>query len=125
MGWKQFEEESEATDVVGRKRHKKYVYTLDTIPGGIPTKQVKHRLDVEDPVWPQCGDSMAEIGKEVVKTQGIIHSISSGRIFPSTPGEEYYPRVKSNRILVSDAYSSARLCTRAGRCCMHLILICD
>ena len=65
-------EEPEATDVAGHKRHKKHTYTLDTIPEGIPTKQVEHRLEGEDLVCPQCGDTMAEIGKEVVKTLEII-----------------------------------------------------
>ena len=65
-------EESEETDVAGHKRHKKHTYTLDTIPEGIPTKQVEHRLEGEDLVCPQCGDTMTEIGKEVVKTLEII-----------------------------------------------------
>lgn len=65
-------EEPEATDVAGHKRHKKHSYTLDTIPEGIPTKQVEHRLEGEDLVCPQCGDTMTEIGKEVVKTLEIV-----------------------------------------------------
>ena len=65
-------EDAEATDVAGHKRHKKHTYTLDTIPEGIPTKQVEHRLEGEDLVCPQCGDTMTEIGKEVVKTLEII-----------------------------------------------------
>ena len=65
-------EEPEATDVAGHKRHKKHTYTIDTIPEGIPTKQVEHRLEGEDLVCPQCGDTMTEIGKEVVKTLEIV-----------------------------------------------------
>ena len=65
-------EDAEATDVAGHKRHKKHTYTLDTIPEGIPTKQVEHRLEGEELVCPQCGDTMTEIGKEVVKTLEII-----------------------------------------------------
>ena len=65
-------EEPEATDVAGHKRHKKHTYALDTIPEGIPTKQVEHRLEGEELVCPQCGDTMTEIGKEVVKTLEII-----------------------------------------------------
>lgn len=65
-------EEPEETDVAGHKRHKKHTYTLDTIPEGIPTKQVEHRLEGEDLVCPQCGDTMTEIGKEVVKTLKVI-----------------------------------------------------
>ena len=56
-------EELEATDGAGHKRHKKHTYTLDTIPEGIPTKQVEHRLEGEELVCPQCGDTMTEIGK--------------------------------------------------------------
>ena len=65
-------EEAEATDVAGHKRHKKHTYTLDTIPEGIPTKQVEQRLEGEELVCPQCGDTMTEIGKEVVKILEII-----------------------------------------------------
>ena len=65
-------EEPEATDVAGHKRHKKHTYTLDTIPEGMPTKQVEHRLEGEELVCPQCGDTMTEIGKEVVKTLEIV-----------------------------------------------------
>ncbi len=42
------------------------------IPDGIETKQVEHRLEGEDLVCPQCGDTMTEIGKEVVRTLEII-----------------------------------------------------
>ena len=65
-------EEPEATDGAGHMRHKKHTYTLDTIPEGIPTKQVEHRLEGEDLICPQCGDTMTEIGKEVVKTLEIV-----------------------------------------------------
>ena len=65
-------EEPEATNGAGRKRHKKHTYALDTIPEGIPTKQVEHRLEGEELVCPQCGDTMTEIGKEVVKTLEIV-----------------------------------------------------
>ena len=64
--------EENFTPVVAHKRHKKHEYTLDTIPDGVPTKQVEHRLEGEDLLCPQCGDTMAEIGKEVVRTLEII-----------------------------------------------------
>ena len=60
------------TVVVAHKRHKKHEYTLDSIPEGIETRQVEHRLEDEDLVCPQCGDTMTEIGKEVVRTLEII-----------------------------------------------------
>lgn len=65
-------EEDSAIVVAAHKRHKKHEYALDTIPEGIPTEQVEHRLEGEALVCPQCGDTMAEIGKEVVRTLEII-----------------------------------------------------
>ena len=64
--------QEEAVVVAAHKRHKKHEYTLDNIPEGIPTKQVEHRLEGEELVCPQCGDTMTEIGKEVVRTLEII-----------------------------------------------------
>ncbi|MBR2309491.1 MAG: IS66 family transposase zinc-finger binding domain-containing protein, partial [Oscillospiraceae bacterium] len=66
------EEAENVTVVAAYKRHKKHEYTLDNIPEGMPTKQVEHRLEGEDLVCPQCGDTMTEIGKEVVRTLEII-----------------------------------------------------
>ena len=66
------EAEEDVTVVAAHKRHKKHEYTLDNIPEDMPTKQVEHRLEGEDLVCPQCGDTMAEIGKEVVRTLEII-----------------------------------------------------
>lgn len=65
-------EKEEAVTVAAHKRHKKHEYTLDNIPEKIPTRQVEHRLEGEDLVCPQCGDTMTEIGKEVVRTLEII-----------------------------------------------------
>ena len=66
------EAEENVTVVAAHKRHKKHEYALDNIPEGMPTKQVEHRLEGEDLVCPQCGDTMTEIGKEVVRTMEII-----------------------------------------------------
>ena len=66
------EAEENVTVVAAHKRHKKHEYTLDNIPEGIETKQVEHRLEGEDLICPQCGDTMTEIGKEVVRTLEII-----------------------------------------------------
>ena len=60
------------TIVAAHKRHKKHEYTLDTIPENIPTKKVEHRLEGEELVCPQCGDTMTKIGKEVVRTLEIV-----------------------------------------------------
>ena len=65
-------DEEETTVVAAHKRHKKHEYTLDNIPEDIPKEQVEHRLEGEDLVCPQCGDTMTEIGKEVVRTLKII-----------------------------------------------------
>ena len=65
-------EEDHVTVVAAHKRHKKHEYALDNIPEDIPTEQVEHRLEGEDLVCPQCGDTMTEIGKEVVRTMKII-----------------------------------------------------
>ena len=66
------EAEENVTVVAAHKRHKKHEYTLDSIPDGIETKQVEHRLEGEELVCPQCGDTMSEIGKEVVRTLEIV-----------------------------------------------------
>ena len=66
------EESDSVTVVAAHKRHKKHEYTLDNIPEDLPRKQVEHRLEGEDQVCPQCGDTMTEIGKEVVRTLEII-----------------------------------------------------
>ena len=65
--------EKESTVVVAaHKRHKKHEYALENLPEGLPTKQVEHRLEGEDLVCPQCGETMTEVGKEVVRTLEII-----------------------------------------------------
>ena len=66
------EETENVTVVSAHKRYKKHEYALDSIPEGIETKQVEHRLEGEDLICPQCGDTMTEIGKEVVRTLEII-----------------------------------------------------
>lgn len=65
-------EEEHVAVVAAHKRHKKHEYTLDNIPEDIAVEQVEHRLEGEDLVCPQCGDTMTEIGKEVVRTLKII-----------------------------------------------------
>ena len=66
------EAETDATVVAAHKRHKKHEYTLDNIPEDMPKERVEHRLEGEDLVCPQCGKTMTEIGKEVVRTLEII-----------------------------------------------------
>ena len=65
-------EDESVTVVAAHKRHKKHEYTLDNIPEGTPTEQVEHRLEGEELTCPQCGETMTEIGKEVVRKLKII-----------------------------------------------------
>ena len=65
-------EAENVTVVAAHKRHKKHEYTLDNIPDNIPVKQTEHRLEGEELICPECGDTMTEIGKEVVRTLEII-----------------------------------------------------
>ena len=71
-------EEENATSVSEyekRKKYelcKKYEYTLDSIPDGMPIKQVEHHLEGDDLVCPRCSNTMTEIGKEIVRTLKII-----------------------------------------------------
>ena len=60
------------TVVAAHTRHKKHEYTLDSIPEDIPKERVEHRLEGEDLVCPQCGDTLTEIGTEVVNKLKII-----------------------------------------------------
>ena len=68
------EKETTATTTVvaAHTRHKKHEYTLDNIPEDVPKERVEHRLEGEDLVCPQCGDTMTEIGTEVVNKLKII-----------------------------------------------------
>ena len=65
-------EEPAETVVAAHTRRRKHEYVLENIPEGIPTEQVEHRLEGDDLVCPVCGDTMTEIGKEVVRTMKII-----------------------------------------------------
>ena len=58
--------------VTAHKRHKKHEYALDNLPENIPTEVVEHRLESKELVCPECGDTMTEIGKEIVRTLEII-----------------------------------------------------
>lgn len=49
-----------------RRKHRKHQYTLENIPEGTAVEVVEHRLEGEDLVCPECGNTMTEIGKEVV-----------------------------------------------------------
>ena len=59
--------EEDAVIVPEHKRRRKNEYTLDSIPENIPAEQIEHRLEGEALVCPKCGDTMQEIGVEVVK----------------------------------------------------------
>ena len=65
-------EKEEVTEVAAHKRHKKHEYTLDTLPENLPVERIEHRLEGEELVCPQCGETMTEIGTEVVNKLKII-----------------------------------------------------
>ena len=65
-------EEENIVVVPEHKRHKKHEYTLDSIPEDVPTEVVEHTPEGEDLVCPQCGDTMTEIGVEVVKKLKMV-----------------------------------------------------
>ena len=66
-------EAEEATEVAAHKRRKKNNdYTMDSIPENLPVERIEHRLEGEGLVCPQCGDTMIEIGTEVVNKLKII-----------------------------------------------------
>ena len=64
--------EEDITVVAAHKRHKKHEYTLEKIPEDLPTERIEHRLEGTGLVCPQCGDTMSEIGTEVVNRLKII-----------------------------------------------------
>ena len=67
------EAEDASTEVAGHKRRKKNDdYTMDSIPENLPVERIEHRLEGEDLVCPACGNTMTEIGTEVVNKLKII-----------------------------------------------------
>ena len=67
------EKEESTTEVAAHKRHKKNNdYTMDSIPEELPVERIEHRLEGDDLVCPQCGETMTEIGTEVVNKLKII-----------------------------------------------------
>lgn len=52
--------------------HKKHEYTVDCIQDDIPEEQVEHRLVDVHLIWPQYGDTLHEIGTEVINKLKII-----------------------------------------------------
>ena len=66
-------EKEEVTEVAAHKRRKKNNdYTMDTLPENLPVERIEHRLEGEELVCPQCGETMTEIGTEVVNKLKII-----------------------------------------------------
>ena len=59
------------TEALRLARHKRFGASSEKTDES-SMEQVEHRLEGEDLVYPQCGDTMTEIGKEVVKTLEII-----------------------------------------------------
>lgn len=66
-------EAEESTEVAGHKRRKKNNdYTTDSIPEDLPVERIEHHLEGNDLVCPACGDTMTEIGTEVINKLKII-----------------------------------------------------
>lgn len=64
--------EEDVTVVAAHKRHKKHEYALDNLPENIPVEVTEHRLEKDELVCPECGDTMVEIGKEVRRRLKIV-----------------------------------------------------
>ena len=64
--------EEGSTPVAAHKRHKNHEYTLENLPEGTETAQIHHRLEEDELACPNCGETMTEIGTEVVRTLEII-----------------------------------------------------
>ena len=65
-------QDKQETLVAAHKRHKKHEYTLDNLPEGVTTEVVEHRVPQKELECPICGETMQEIGKEVVRKLKII-----------------------------------------------------
>ena len=65
-------QDKQETLVAAHKRRKKHEYTLDHLPEGVATEVVEHRVPQEELECPICGETMQEIGKEVVRKLKII-----------------------------------------------------
>ena len=65
-------QDKQETLVAAHKRHKKYEYTLDNLPEGVATEVIEHRVPQKELECPICGETMQEIGKEVVRKLKII-----------------------------------------------------
>ena len=74
------------TPVVAYKRYKKHEYKLDNIPEGMATEQIHHRLEGESPVCPNCGETMTEIGTEIVCALEINPARQRCYLFQGVPG---------------------------------------
>ena len=67
------EKEEETTEVAAHKRRKKNNdYTMDALPENLPVERIEHRMEGEELVCPQCGETMTEIGTEVVNKLKIV-----------------------------------------------------
>ena len=65
-------QDEKETVVAAHKRHKKHEYTLDNLPENVATEVIEHRVPQNELECPICGETMQEIGKEVVRKLKII-----------------------------------------------------
>ena len=114
--------EAEDIEVTAHKRTRKKKATYDELFGSLPVRQVKlDNLKPEELICPNCGDKMAAIGTEVVRTEVIFHPATLERVeyiattyeCPSCKLTEnpYFIRDSDAKPLVPHSYVSASLAT--------------
>lgn len=114
--------EAEDIEVTAHKRTRKKKATYDELFGSLPVRQVKlDNLKPEELICPNCGDKMAAIGTEVVRTEVIFHPATLERVeyiattyeCPSCKLTEnpYFIKDNDAKPLVPHSYVSASLAT--------------
>lgn len=63
---------TKVTEVAAHTRRKRFSKLEEVLPENVPVEVVEHRLSDEERECPICGETMAEIGKEVRRTLKII-----------------------------------------------------
>ena len=114
--------EAEDIEVTAHKRTRKKKATYDELFGSLTVRQVKlDNLKPEELICPNCGDKMAAIGTEVVRTEVIFHPATLERVeyiattyeCPSCKLTEnpYFIKDNDAKPLVPHSYVSASLAT--------------
>lgn len=114
--------EAEDIEVTAHKRTRKKKATYEELFGSLTVRQVKlDNLKPEELICPNCGDKMAAIGTEVVRTEVIFHPETLERVeyiattyeCPSCKLTEnpYFIKDNDAKPLVPHSYVSASLAT--------------